>query len=185
MFLQCSSSFCCKSCYTEFNNFIMAVQGAQRKPPLLFWSRCFSFQFWRNCMRQTFGHVQGFDCHKKCSLHRVKVILNNQLADFTLSIHVISVRIYSAQTDSLSVCSILIVPTAEQRSAHSCLSQKIIVEIINSNLKIIKWMNTSRSTKRFLYASTTALSPLLPPLMLCSLKDIYMHVTKANHSGSE
>lgn len=43
-------------------------------------------------------------------------------------------------------------------------------------------MNTSRSTKRFLYTSSAALSPLLSPLMLCSLKDVYMHVTKANHS---
>lgn len=57
--------------------------------------------------------------------------------------------------------------------------------MISSNLKIVRWMNTSKSTKRFLYTSTATLSPLLPLFMLCSLKDIYMHVTKANCGDSE
>lgn len=85
VFLQSRSSSCCKSSHSEFGSFIVALWGAQCRPPLLFSSWCFSFQFWGGRKQQALGPVQGSHSHRKCSLHRVKIKLFSLLILLTVS----------------------------------------------------------------------------------------------------
>lgn len=65
------------------------------------------------------------------------------------------------------------------------VSKKSIVAVRSSSFKIVRWMNTSKKYREISVQGQRNFVSFVTSFDVAFLEDIYMHVTKANCSGSE